>query len=392
MTQWNGLTADEKDRFVGEIVEHGTEFVAPLYAFVEEIAETVRQKNVHLRAQADAAPVAKWRRNALGGIEFTVLGDPHVTDEAELFLHPSLPAAQGLSDAVTALRDAIQDMRSIGHEVPESASLVGYFCNRLKQSAATVAEPSECEICRKTGMAHSAHQPSEWVLKQAAQQQAEPVGDERAITPQGMKWLRNAYPQLVKGMEERGLCLKAVDESDLQAKLAADKRHHEESYLLSLNTNPCSIDDERPLFESHVMNRWNLKPSDLLRNGDGYEHKGLDHAWYGWMARAAQSGQRAGVAEVSREKQKQIAWDAHVKAGLIPGANLYTSALMAVEAFAEHIAAPTQQQERSDEAPKALGWINEQTASILEGGQTVCTHVSPVKTEYAQVSLVRGQS
>ncbi|MGM3410601.1 hypothetical protein [Ralstonia holmesii] len=35
--------------------------------------------------------------------------------------------------------------------------------------------------------------------------QAEPVGVGPTVTAQGMKWLRNAYPQLVKGMEERGL-------------------------------------------------------------------------------------------------------------------------------------------------------------------------------------------
>ncbi|CAJ0701791.1 hypothetical protein LMG19089_02927 [Ralstonia edaphis] len=44
-------------------------------------------------------------------------------------------------------------------------------------------------------------------------------------------------------------------------------------------------------------------------------------------------------------------------------------------------------------APKAapemvvIGYINEQTARILASGMTVCTHISHVKTEYAQVAL-----
>lgn len=34
-----------------------------------------------------------------------------------------------------------------------------------------------------------------------------------------------------------------------------------------------------------------------------------------------------------------------------------------------------------------IGYINEQTARILASGLTVCTHISHVKTEYAQVAL-----
>lgn len=38
--------------------------------------------------------------------------------------------------AVTALRAALADMRAIHCDVPESGSLVGYFCNRMKEQAA----------------------------------------------------------------------------------------------------------------------------------------------------------------------------------------------------------------------------------------------------------------
>ncbi|CAJ0706003.1 hypothetical protein [Ralstonia holmesii] len=340
MTQWNGLTADEKDRFVGEIVEHGTEFVAPLYAFVEEIAETVRQKNVHLRAQADAAPVAKWRRNALGGIEFTVLGDPHVTDEAELFLHPSLPAAQGLSDAVTALRDAIQDMRSIGHEVRESASLVGYFCNRLKQSAATVAEPSEAHFTEKQiheavteGLHNWETQGGflrDFIVDSIATRihvaERDPWEHPFPVNPPKPAPVKPCqYPNC--GCDSRAKCKSLFTGAPQAAQQQAEP-----------------VEDELPPMlpnVTHVVRRIRRCEGEVAAQAV-LEHFAMEYA------RAAQSGQRAGVAEVSREKQKQIAWDAHVKAGLIPGANLYTSALMAVEAFAEHIAAPTQQQERSD--------------------------------------------
>ncbi|MCA7086091.1 hypothetical protein K7G19_21095 [Cupriavidus sp. DB3] len=51
-----GLTADEKDRFVAALVNHGTELVAPLYAIVEEIERTLLS-----RAAQSGEPVA-WLR------------------------------------------------------------------------------------------------------------------------------------------------------------------------------------------------------------------------------------------------------------------------------------------------------------------------------------------
>ena len=174
-----------------------------------------------LRAQADAQPVAKWRRNDLGQIEFTVLYDPYVVDEAELFLNPAPEAAQALSDeeidrvlvnmgvdraervadawerirlavravgailtrasaatapkALQVTQDIIDAITRYGDarvDGGNSAEAIGEVIRLLRDSAATVAEPSsEGEAWR------------EWYGKgfengyKAAQQQAEPVGD-----------------------------------------------------------------------------------------------------------------------------------------------------------------------------------------------------------------------
>ncbi len=51
--------------------------------------------------------------------------------------------------------------------------------------------------------------------------------------------------------------------------------------------------------------------------------------------------------------------------------------------MAENIQAPT----RAAADLNVIGYINERVARILAQGTTVCTHISPVKTEYAQVPL-----
>lgn len=43
--EWRGLTKDEIDHEVGELVELGTDFVAPLYAAVEGIERKLRERN-----------------------------------------------------------------------------------------------------------------------------------------------------------------------------------------------------------------------------------------------------------------------------------------------------------------------------------------------------------
>jgi hypothetical protein len=43
--QWRGLTKDEIDHAVGELVEYGTDFVAPLYSVVEGIERKLRERN-----------------------------------------------------------------------------------------------------------------------------------------------------------------------------------------------------------------------------------------------------------------------------------------------------------------------------------------------------------
>ncbi|CAB3952828.1 hypothetical protein [Achromobacter piechaudii] len=42
---WQGLTDAERDGYVGELVDYGTEFVSPLYSVVESIEKRLREKN-----------------------------------------------------------------------------------------------------------------------------------------------------------------------------------------------------------------------------------------------------------------------------------------------------------------------------------------------------------
>ncbi|EJO27563.1 DUF551 domain-containing protein [Achromobacter marplatensis] len=42
---WQGLTDAERDGYVGELVDYGTDFVAPLYSVVESIEKRLREKN-----------------------------------------------------------------------------------------------------------------------------------------------------------------------------------------------------------------------------------------------------------------------------------------------------------------------------------------------------------
>ncbi|WP_313463566.1 hypothetical protein, partial [Achromobacter sp.] len=42
---WHRLTDSERDGFVGELVDYGTDFVSPLYAVVESIERRLCEKN-----------------------------------------------------------------------------------------------------------------------------------------------------------------------------------------------------------------------------------------------------------------------------------------------------------------------------------------------------------
>lgn len=48
---WQGLTDAERDGYVGELVDYGSDFVAPLYSVVESIEKRLREKNAALAAQ-----------------------------------------------------------------------------------------------------------------------------------------------------------------------------------------------------------------------------------------------------------------------------------------------------------------------------------------------------
>lgn len=45
MTTDTVLTSDQRDKFVGDLVDYGTDFVAPLYAVVESIEQAVLQSH-----------------------------------------------------------------------------------------------------------------------------------------------------------------------------------------------------------------------------------------------------------------------------------------------------------------------------------------------------------
>lgn len=48
---WQGLTDAKRDGYVGELVDYGTDFVAPLYSVVESIEKRLREKNAASQQQ-----------------------------------------------------------------------------------------------------------------------------------------------------------------------------------------------------------------------------------------------------------------------------------------------------------------------------------------------------
>lgn len=48
---WQGLTDAERDGYVGELVDYGTDFVSPLYSVVESIEKRLREKNAASQQQ-----------------------------------------------------------------------------------------------------------------------------------------------------------------------------------------------------------------------------------------------------------------------------------------------------------------------------------------------------
>jgi len=51
---WQGLTDAERDGYVGELVDYGTDFVAPLYSVVESIEKRLREKNAASQQGGDS--------------------------------------------------------------------------------------------------------------------------------------------------------------------------------------------------------------------------------------------------------------------------------------------------------------------------------------------------
>lgn len=153
-----------------------------------------------IRAQADAGPVAWITKEQLQQIEewtadawvyWRESGHVAEPDELPLFLHPSLPAAQGLSDDVLAnLVNAVRWWGSQEDGIPAEVApafnaahlALGWsLTHPMDFHAAKQAShewDAEGERCLKCG-------DKDWFASitcssKAAQQQAEPVGDERA--------------------------------------------------------------------------------------------------------------------------------------------------------------------------------------------------------------------
>lgn len=53
--EWQGLTDAERDGYVGELLDYGTDFVAPLYSVVESIEKRLCQKNAAQQSKGGEA-------------------------------------------------------------------------------------------------------------------------------------------------------------------------------------------------------------------------------------------------------------------------------------------------------------------------------------------------
>lgn len=61
MTTETVLTSDQRDKFVGDLIDYGTDFVAPLYAVVESIEQAVLQSIANDPNRINAAAKALSR-------------------------------------------------------------------------------------------------------------------------------------------------------------------------------------------------------------------------------------------------------------------------------------------------------------------------------------------
>lgn len=89
---WKGLTEDERDKAVGDLIDYGTEFVAPLYAVVEGIERKLRERN----APASYGAPADAPRTEGGG-----WGAPDQRQRFDAWLRRRWPNAQTPIDAKT---------------------------------------------------------------------------------------------------------------------------------------------------------------------------------------------------------------------------------------------------------------------------------------------------
>ena len=183
--KWNGLTADEKDQFVGSLVEHGTDFVAPLYAVVESIENVLKEKN-QAQANPSAAPEAA---QALSDREIYAIAKEHGYDIDSGTFYRVVRAILTRASAATVAEQSEQGRMNeltrasaagqaegiklgIAMQKDRQGILVGMSADEAFKKVSRHAG----DICEwEEGLMRNAWDAA---LEFAAQQQAEPVGDE----------------------------------------------------------------------------------------------------------------------------------------------------------------------------------------------------------------------
>ncbi|CAJ0804981.1 hypothetical protein LMG18090_04714 [Ralstonia mannitolilytica] len=275
---------------------------------------------INLRAQADARPVARWRRNAQGGIDFTVIGDPYVVDEAELFTHPAEASAPGLSESAAALAKIVHTMLNTFWDAstPEQRkalfkdgqrALVGYH-NLTRASAATASPDARIEELRK-GLfeARDAMRVmANWVKLSdpAGHSWAVRMVDRANAVLSGASAATVAEPSGAIDRIRRLCCDEAgstititkVDARSLIGKI--DALNAKATMAAQQQAEPGA--DERKAFEHWASDGGDFPAAVERAVHGGYKLAQTQSYWVAWQARAAQSGQRAGVAELSSKK------------------------------------------------------------------------------------------
>uniref|UniRef100_C6BC87 Uncharacterized protein n=1 Tax=Ralstonia pickettii (strain 12D) TaxID=428406 RepID=C6BC87_RALP1 len=326
-----------------------------------------------LRAQDDAAPVAWITKEQLEQIEewtadawvyWRESGHVAEPDEFPLFLHPSLPAAQGLSELQDEIAQAMQPWVGPqgGIYAVHSCALdvAKFILSRSGASAATVAEPSKIEPmrydalekaasearahieseCEKIGVGKAAQQQAEpeSVIKRQAQKIGELIADRDSWIEAHARLYRLYHDQSPRAGEEIHVNVEGGDVYTLPLQLSGmDKPRFVVHVPCSPQAEPGAderIKRDAARFADAFAEGWvPLLPEDTNRTVELLR------------ALAAQSGQRAGVAEdVIEAAAKKLAEDFDYPWEHMPaqGKDDFRAKVRSIAAM---LAAPTQQQE-----------------------------------------------